>query len=190
MIVLCGGTCSGKDTIKKELVKLGMEPVVTYTTRPMRSGEIDGVTYHFVNKSQFKRLEIQNFFAETAHYDVASGERWYYGSSYKDLQNNGLNKVMIINPSGIDSISRKISKEEFRDWFIVYLYCDEDIIRKRLKDRGDNEKEANRRIEEDKKDFKNIDKFVNMKICNNGSNNPFELANTILDTYDRYLVEG
>lgn len=190
MIVLIGKSCSGKSTIAKELIKLGMEPVVTHTTRPKRPGELDGVAYHFIDKSQFRRLKVQNFFAETAHYDVAFGERWYYGSSYRNLQGNGLNKVVILNPNGIESIYEKISKEAFRDWFIVYLYCDEDIIRKRLKDRGDNEAEADRRIQEDKKDFKNIDRFVNMKICNNGSNNPFELANTILDTYDRYLVEG
>ena len=36
MLLLTGKTCSGKDTIKKELIKMGMESVITYTTRPPR----------------------------------------------------------------------------------------------------------------------------------------------------------
>ena len=44
MIVLCGKTASGKDTIMKLLVTTGFKPVVRYTTRPIRPGEIDGVT--------------------------------------------------------------------------------------------------------------------------------------------------
>ena len=34
MIILCGMTSSGKDYVKKLLLKDGMVSVVTYTTRP------------------------------------------------------------------------------------------------------------------------------------------------------------
>ena len=50
MLLLTGKTCSGKDTIKKELIKMGMESVITYTTRPPRKKEIDKMSYHFVIK--------------------------------------------------------------------------------------------------------------------------------------------
>ena len=35
-MVLIGKSCSGKDTVVKELKKMGYESIVTYTTRPMR----------------------------------------------------------------------------------------------------------------------------------------------------------
>lgn len=53
MLLLVGMTCSGKDTIKKELLKKGMDGVVTYTTRPPRPKEIDGMSYHFISKDEF-----------------------------------------------------------------------------------------------------------------------------------------
>ncbi len=37
LLLLCGKSCAGKDTIQKELIKIGMKSVVTYTTRPPRN---------------------------------------------------------------------------------------------------------------------------------------------------------
>ena len=47
---LMGKSASGKDTIYNRLLameRLHLRRVVPYTTRPMRSGEIDGQTYFF-----------------------------------------------------------------------------------------------------------------------------------------------
>lgn len=56
MIILCGKSGSGKDTVGKELVDMGYKRVVTYTTRPMRPGELDGHQYHFVSVDKFEEL--------------------------------------------------------------------------------------------------------------------------------------
>ena len=53
ILLLVGKTCSGKDTIQNELIKRGMEPVVSYTTRPPRHGEVDDKTYHFISESWY-----------------------------------------------------------------------------------------------------------------------------------------
>ena len=45
-IEVCGKMCSGKDTVVKRLINKGFKKVVTYTTRPKRRGETDGVDYH------------------------------------------------------------------------------------------------------------------------------------------------
>ena len=48
---LTGKSCAGKDSIYNILIKdeeLGLRPIIRYTTRPIRDGEVDGVTYHFV----------------------------------------------------------------------------------------------------------------------------------------------
>ena len=50
---LMGKSNSGKDTIFKELMKdkdLNLMPIVSYTTRPIRSNETNGVEYYFINE--------------------------------------------------------------------------------------------------------------------------------------------
>lgn len=103
MILLAGKTCSGKSTIVKELLKIGMKDVVTYTTRPPRKNEVDGVSYHFISSKEFLEKEKQGFFAETTSYNVASGETWYYGSALEDLTDD---KVIIVNPHGLKQIQK------------------------------------------------------------------------------------
>ena len=49
---IMGKSASGKDKIYKTLIEdesLKLNTVTLYTTRPMRSGETDGVEYHFVD---------------------------------------------------------------------------------------------------------------------------------------------
>lgn len=184
MLVLCGKTSTGKDFIKKELIKLGYESVVTTTTRPMRDGEIQDVSYHFIDKSQFRRFKIQGFFAETTSYNTVHGT-WYYGTQFRDLKNSD-NKVIILNPDGIKSISEQM---DISKWLIVHITCPEEIIRERLKRRGDDLSEAERRIEADKKDFKNIDRLIDIELVNNGSKKPEELAKIIDSLYRRHMRE-
>ena len=180
MIALIGKTASGKDSIKKELIKLGYESVVTTTTRPMRPGEVDGVSYHFIDKSQFRRLKIQEFFAETTSYETVHGT-WYYGIQKKDLMNNE-NKVIILNPDGILSLMRTT---DMSDWVIFFIDCPEEIMKERLKKRGDNHEEAERRLESDRKDFININRLCDYRIVNDGTRKPEEIAWKIKALYER-----
>lgn len=185
IISLLGVTCSGKDSIKKELINLGMDSVVTTTTRPMRDGEVQDISYHFVDKSQFRRFKEQGFFAETDSYNTVHGV-WYYGTQYKDLKDHE-NKVIILNPTGIKSISEQI---DMKDWLIVHITCPDEILKDRLKKRGDDPKEAERRFEDDKIKFKNVDRFVDIEVVNNGDKTPEQLAHIIKSLYDRHLKEN
>lgn len=180
MIALIGKTASGKDTIKKELLKLGYESVVTTTTRPMRQGEVKDVSYHFIDKSQFRRLNIQGFFAETTSYDTVHGT-WYYGTQKKDLENNE-NKVIILNPDGILSLMRTV---DMSDWVVFFIDCPEETMRKRLNKRGDNPEEAERRLEADCKDFINIERLCDYKIVNDEKESPEQIAKKIKMLYER-----
>ncbi|NTV78326.1 MAG: guanylate kinase, partial [Clostridiales bacterium] len=50
---LMGPSSSGKDTIYKRLLgekELELHTLVTYTTRPIRVGETEGVEYHFTDE--------------------------------------------------------------------------------------------------------------------------------------------
>lgn len=179
MICLVGKTSSGKTTIAHELVNLGMESVVTTTTRPMRDGEKDGVTYNYISEKEFLKKKDNNEFAEFTYYITVHG-RWYYGTQHKDLENHK-NKVIILNPNGIKELEKKI---DITDWFVVYLYCSDEITKQRLIERGDDEEEAKRRIKADDKDFVNIERFVDIKMPNDGHNTPEMVAKTIKRMYE------
>lgn len=177
MICLVGKTCAGKDSILKNLVSnFEYKPVVTYTTRPMRDGEVDGVDYHFIDKSQFRRMKIQGFFAETTSYNVATGETWYYGTLLKDLKDDS---VIILNPEGLRTL------KENKDLNIVsfLITAKEETLRERLKKRGDNPEEAERRLEADRKDFENILELVDFSFSNDLDISIVELCTLINMTY-------
>ncbi|MEA2616181.1 MAG: guanylate kinase, partial [Chloroflexota bacterium] len=78
LIVLSGPSGVGKDTVLREL--FSREPrlrySISYTTRPPRPGEVDGLSYTFVDEETFCRLEHAGEFLETA---VVHGNR--YGTS-------------------------------------------------------------------------------------------------------------
>ena len=76
---ICGRSGSGKDTIAKELLEKypDMQPIVTYTTRPMRPGEIDGKEYHFCDTENLNWYRDTNSIVEERIYHTAQGT-WFY----------------------------------------------------------------------------------------------------------------
>ena len=80
LLILSGVAGSGKDTIKKELIKR-MENVVSlpsYTSRKMREGDVAGETYNFVTTEEFENMIKNN---ELYEYNVH--HEHYYGTSRK-----------------------------------------------------------------------------------------------------------
>ena len=75
-----GKSATGKDTIYKSLLQnseLGLKKIVSYTTRPIREGEEEGVEYHFTDVQTLKLLEEQGKVIECRSYDTIYGI-WYY----------------------------------------------------------------------------------------------------------------
>ncbi|MBU5331705.1 AAA family ATPase [Anaerocolumna aminovalerica] len=173
MIVLTGYTASGKDTTLKELIKLGYKPIISYTTRPIRPKEIDGVDYHFISEIEFLQKNKEGFFAETSKHKMIK-RHVYYGSAEKDIENNS-NGVVILDPNGLNQI-----KEKKLNITSFYIDVDEKILIERLKQRGDNEADYELRLENDKKDFKNIHNEVDFIIDGNNKT-PKQIALEILD---------
>ena len=81
MLIIVGESGSGKTSVQKELEKMGVAKVITYTTRPKRLGEKDGVDYHFVDEARFQRMVEERQFAE---YAVYNGFR--YGTAIADCR--------------------------------------------------------------------------------------------------------
>ena len=75
------GKCScGNDTLYKRILAEGNLPLktlVSYTTRPIRNGETDGVEYYFLTEEQLQVLEQENKIIELRAYHTVHGI-WKY----------------------------------------------------------------------------------------------------------------
>ena len=163
MLVILGKTSSGKDVILNNLVtKYGYKKIITYTTRPMRLNEQQDVTYHFITEDDFVQKVKNGFFAEWKTYNTEFG-LWYYGTALEDLENADDKSAIILTPDGYRDIINKLSKKPIS----IYLYADDYTIKKRLIRRGDNPKEAERRLLHDNEDFLGIENEVDNVIFNN-----------------------
>ena len=161
MLVLAGRTCSGKNTIADELKFRGYMQCVTYTSRPPRKGEVDGITYHFVSDDEFLKLREEGFFAEYVGYDTVNG-KWWYGTAKKDFEDCDDKKFIILNPAGIKKV-----KEMGLPVKVVYIYANNRTITQRLKNRKDNPDEAQRRMKADAEDFRGFEEIADKIFYNN-----------------------
>ena len=187
MLVLVGRSCVGKDTIQKILCdEYGMDRVITYTTRPPREGEVDGVDYHFMSDEQFKFCLYYCFakdiaFAEYTEYHVASGETWYYGSKVCDYFDSD-NKVIILNPEGL-----KCVRDNNFPVFAIEITAPDKAIMDRQMIRGDDLTEATRRFNADLLDFADISKYTDTCVINWGDTGPERCAKNIYNLYQHWL---
>lgn len=77
---LMGKSSSGKDTVYRKLTEknpYNLKSIVSYTTRPIRQGEKDGVEYNFVGLDAFERFKEKGKIIEYRGYETIHG-MWYY----------------------------------------------------------------------------------------------------------------
>lgn len=146
-----GKSAVGKDTFMKKQVSLGVTPIVSYTTRPPRDDEVDGVDYHFVSELEFKQMIAHNSLAEWRSYETRVDDipaTWYYGSPWLDKEKD---YVGVVTPEGVLSYIKIYGPEVLQ---VVYIKVDEPIRRARAEARASfNETEWNRRLVTDDRDF-------------------------------------
>ena len=94
ILALVGESASGKTTTANMFAEsdMGFKKVITYTTRPPREGEKDGIDYYFISDQKFEYLANKNLFLEKAKY-----RGWDYGSAI-DL-NTKDNLVVVLTPA-------------------------------------------------------------------------------------------
>lgn len=108
-IILVGPTCSGKTFLRKRFEERGFKFDVSYTTRPMRPGEVNGVDYNFISDDEFIRRISDNAFYEHVEYN---GYR--YGTGMYEWNNL---PCFIMETAGI----RHITSEDRKSCFIIYI---------------------------------------------------------------------
>ena len=156
-IIICGGSGSGKDHLLKGLIKKGEKYSPKITTRPIRKGEKNGIDYIYTTNEDFNYLMGENeHLIKCFQKFTINEENWYYYITEENFNNNNL---FIMTPYELAFLS----DEERNGCFVVYLAIDENIRRKRISRRNDNKDSVERRIQADKKDFRNF-KDYDMKI--------------------------
>ena len=139
LVILSGVAGAGKDTVKKEVVKR-LEYVDTFptvTSRPIREGDIPGVTYIFVTEEKFKEMIAND---ELYEYDVHHNK--YYGVAKKQLQEkieDGKVVIRDIDVNGTENLVKKLGKE--MKIVTIFLRVPKEELRKRLEAREDKPSE-------------------------------------------------
>lgn len=175
--ILVGKTCSGKTTIANELINsYKFKRIITYTTRPVRKSEKDGTDYHFISLEEFNKKVKEGFFAEWKSYTTTEGV-WFYGTALEDLKNADEDTIVILTPNGYRDIKNKL-KNKFK---CIYVYANNETIKKRLIGRGDDENEARRRLEHDNEDFKDFEYEADKIFYNNDGTNINTVVERILN---------
>ena len=79
LYVFMGKSASGKDTLYRRIRERNPElkAVISYTTRPIRAGEREGVEYHFVSEAEMEEMEKSGRIVERRRYQTVKGP-WYY----------------------------------------------------------------------------------------------------------------
>lgn len=118
-IILMGEMATGKDYLLDYIVKTyGFKRIVTYTTRPKRTGEVDGVSYHFITEREFLEKERNGFFLEVQVYRTKRGD-WFYGTSKESCLED--NSIIILDKNGWLEYNKVV------DNVSIFLYNNSDI---------------------------------------------------------------
>ena len=147
---ILGMTGTGKTTLARQVSKkLKIPIIVSYTSRPMRQGEQEGIDYHYVDNKYFDNNKDD--FIEMREYEVYDGSIWKYGYKKSDFGCQTSDYIVIIETDGFKSFKKYFGRDKIKPILINSQIGD---LYLRLEKRGDNQKEIERRINDDMQKFK------------------------------------
>lgn len=140
LVVMSGPSGSGKTTIKARLRRHpDVRVAVTVTTRPPRTGEVDGRDYHFVSREEFLRKQQAGLFAET---NDVFGTGHLYGSlrAEIDAELAQPGRVLLIE---VDVTGARHLRDAGYDGTYVFIAPPRmDELERRLRSRGTDDEAA------------------------------------------------
>lgn len=144
LFVVSAPSATGKTTVVEQLVQVlpGLRMSRSYTSRPARSGEEDGLDYNFITRAAFEDMIARDAFLEWA--DVFGN---YYGTGKDETDSRlaaGEDLVLVIDVQG----ARQVRERMPETVAIFMLPPSFEILEQRLRKRSkDPEPEMLRRLE-------------------------------------------
>lgn len=174
IIVLCGKSASGKDTLADYFKEKGFNSIISHTTRPIREKEIQDVTYHYISNEEMEELIDTDQLIEFRKYNTRVNnieDVWFYGVHQKEIENNKT-YIHICDLNGLRNFKKYFGNNRVYGY---YLDVDAEVRTERAKQRGSfDETEWNRRLEADEIDFQ--------------YNKLIEVIDEVIDYADTYTV--
>lgn len=139
VIVISGPSGSGKGTVVEQLRKIypNAGVSVSATTRQKRTGEVDGVHYHYKSREEFEKL-IES--GEVLEHTTYNGN--YYGtlrSEAEKIVNSGRDLILEIEVDGAGQIKKLLGDECTA---VMLIAPDHKELERRLRGRGTDTEEA------------------------------------------------
>jgi len=177
VFIFTGPHGAGRRTVAEMTgTTLGIKQVLTYTTRPQRSGETNGLEYHFVDADTFGEAEQRGDFIE-----VSTIDGFRYGVKRGDLESllsRGKHAYLILNRFGADTIRKTLGEQAVR----IFIYIDSSIVRERALAKGYSEEDIARYMSHYDEEMGYRTACEHAFENHDSSHTAFDLAKT-LDTY-------
>lgn len=141
--LIIGRTASGKTSIAKAVCeKLGLNQVISYTTRPRRTKEKDCVDHIFITEE-----DVEKYQNDIVAYTEINGYKYF--TTYDVLDKSD---VYIIDPIGVDNLKLKCG-DQYK-FIEIYIRVPKTIAFDRAKQRGDKVKDFKTRYETEDTEFR------------------------------------
>ena len=183
LVVIYGGSASGKSTIKKLIVKKRPQyhEVITCTTRPMRENEQQGVDYNFISEQEMAQKIYNGEMVECVPF-----KDWLYGTEFAAIRDDKIN-IGVWNPEGVEILNEEPTLDCLN--FYILSPAKQRLLRSLNREENPNVDEIVRRYLADKKDFERMEIGTHNTIVinNNGSSSLDELAELIIQHIEHYF---
>jgi guanylate kinase len=128
IVSFTGPSGAGKTTVQKYL---GIDPIVTYTSREPRKGEIDGVHYHFTTREKILEMKSKGYLLEYTEY----GGNLYSSDLHSITEIIKNNKVgsIVIDVHGAQELKKRFNEEVL----LVGIFASKEECQKRIYNRSD-----------------------------------------------------
>jgi len=138
--VVCGPSGAGKNSVIERVMQIlpGLSYSVSYTTRPRRSGEVNGKDYYYITHQEFDRLVSEGEMVEHVTY---LGDQ--YGTSRAqicEVFSRGKDVILNIDVEG----AKALKGSGLLDFSVVYVFLTPSslaILGERLQIRGTEDEE-------------------------------------------------
>jgi len=177
LIIISGTTCAGKGTVINKLLERNdnLSLSVSHTSRPIRLGDIEDVTYHFVTKPQFEEMIQKDEFLE---YEIVHGGQ-YYGTSKKEIERllkSGKDVILEVEVNGAQNI-----KKIYPETILIFVMAPSmEIVKERIKARGaENSEQIIDRFQRAYREINEVNKY-NYVVVNDEVENAVKKIEAIL----------